>query len=946
MNDVERRKKINGFISFWSTKENLDKANEEEKDNKDGIGERKFYQTFWNMLLQDVFEVRPYGFIEYEKEVKVDGNIKFIDGYIKETKVLIEQKGSNVDLDKEGHQSGGIKLTPAQQARRYAQNLSHDENPRWMLVSNFKEIRIFDLNRTDNYFETIKLTELDKEWYRLKFLVNVKSEEIKREEEVSIEAGRLVGKLYDALIKQYKNIDDPHSQKSLNILCVRIVFCLYAEDAGLFGQKQEFFEYLKSFNDENFREGLINLFKILNQKENERDPYIKDSLAAFPYVNGGLFADLDVEIPTFNHEIINIILNQMSADFDWSKISPTIFGAIFESTLNPETRRAGGMHYTSIENIHKVIDPLFLNSLKEEFNSIKEIKQKPNRNEKLKEFQVKIANLKFLDPAAGSGNFLTETYICLRRVENEIIKLLHTNESKGARIVTENDDFIKVSIGQFYGIEINDFAVTVANTALWIAEYQALKETEDILNMHIDFLPLKNYNHIIEGNALTLDWHEVTNNDNINYIMGNPPFVGGMLMSIDQKNEIESLFKGLKGVGEIDYVCCWYKKACDFIKLHNSKIAFVSTNSICQGQSVIIFWKYLFENYDIEINFAYRSFIWNSESSEKAKVHCIIVGLSNSVGVGSTSSKIIFEGDRKKIVSHINPYLIEAEDTFIKVNSNPICNVPPIKFGNMPRGKGFTVTEEEYNILKNNDIIAFNYLKLYIGSDEFINNKKRYCLWLKDGNPTEFRKSKFISERINQIKNERLKSPAAGTRKFAETPTLFAQIAQPDEDYILVPKTSSGNRRYLPIGFMKKDVIASDLVFLIPNGKLYHFAILSSNVHMSWMRAVAGRLKSDYRYSKDIVYNNFPWPNPTNEQKKKIEETAQAILDARAQFPDSSLADLYDENTMPDVLRKAHRENDVAVMKAYGFKTSYKDFSEEDCVAELMKLYKALTTKG
>ena len=1095
MNDVERRKKIKEFVEYWSKKDVLSRADVEEnivgaKTNDAGvkanvagakqnvvgakhrepavgvdtihsrvgakhcelavganacgarkIGERKEYQNFWNMLLLDIFEVRPYGFIEYEKAVIVDGNKKFIDGYISETKVLIEQKGSNIDLDKEEYQSGGIKLTPAQQARRYAQNLAHNENPRWMVVSNFKEIRIFDLNRTDSYFETIKLKDLDTEWYRLKFLVNVKSDDIKKEEQISIEAGKLVGKLYDALIKQYKNIDDIKSQKSLNVLCVRIVFCLYAEDAGLFAGKQMFYEYLKSFNEENFRDGLINLFKVLNQKEEERDKYLKESLLAFPYVNGGLFSDMDVEVPTFNHEIIDLILNKMSEEFNWSEISPTIFGAIFESTLNPDTRRSGGMHYTSIENIHKVIDPLFLNDLKKEFDEIREIKQKKSRDEKLKNFQDKISNIRFLDPAAGSGNFLTETYISLRKIENEIIKLLYANDKnqtegqiKIYESIADKENVIKVSIAQFYGIEINDFAVTVANTALWIAEYQALKATEDILNMQIDFLPLKSYHHIVEGNALTFDWHHVVGANpssvgaksnvvgakqnvvgakhcepetrmgelrepHIDYIMGNPPFVGARLMNETQKNDLNKIFDGWKNIGDLDYVSCWYKKSVDFIENTNTKVALVSTNSICQGDSVAILWKPLFEK-GIEINFAYRTFKWNSESTEKAKVHCIIVGFSNAtgahtvcpydgknvgakhceparvadtrlVGVNFVNPKIIYDGDRTQVVSHINAYLIEADDVFVESRNKPICDVPEIGIGNQLIDDGnYLFTEEEKNEFIKSEPKSEKYFHKIYGAEEYINNKTRYCLYLGECSPAELKSMPKCLERVENVKKFRMSSKRAATLKLADRPAHFGTEKVPKTNYLIIPLVSSEKRRYVPIGFLTPDMFATHATQVIPNATLYHFGILTSNVHMAWMRAVAGRLKSDYRYSKDIVYNNFPWPDvlyesgriistPTNralqvfaptkpykefeEHKKKIEETAKGILDARAKFPDSSLADLYDETTMPDILRKAHRENDKEVLKAYGFKTSHIDFTEEMCVGELMKLYKQLT---
>lgn len=1015
MNDVERRKKIKEFINYWSSKETLKRIDAEEASStgelhephrtgelcEPKIGERKEYQNFWNMLLSDIFEIRPYGFIEYEKSVNVEGNKKFIDGYIKETKVLIEQKGSNVDLDKPERQSGGIFLTPLEQGKRYSEKLPHNENPRWLITSNFKEIRIYDLNRTDNHFELIKLQELEKEWYRLKFLVNTKSDDIKKEQEISLEAGRLVGKLYDALYKQYKNIDDPHSQKSLNILCVRIVFCLYAEDAGLFFNKQMFYEYLKSFSEENFRDGLINLFKVLNQNENERDKYLKDSLMSFPYVNGGLFADTDVEVPTFNHEIIDLILNKMSENFDWSLISPTIFGAIFESTLNPETRRSGGMHYTSIENIHKVIDPLFLNDLKAEFNEIKAIKQKNTRNEKLKNFQNKISSLHFLDPATGSGNFLTETYRALRKIENEIIKLLYIGDKQPKGQIKLFDSFseadkhniIKVSIGQFYGIEINDFAVTVANTALWIAEYQALKETEDILNMQINFLPLKNYNHIIEGNALALDWKETLvsrtgelREPSINYIMGNPPFVGAANLTKIQKNEIMTLFKSNKHAGELDYVCGWYKKTFEFIKETNTKVAFVSTNSISQGEQVAALWKGEIE--DNEINFAYRTFKWDSESSEKAKVHCVIIGFSSVKSnlsvranyaspftqANSISLKVIYDDTKPQIVSHINPYLIEGEDVLVGSRSKPICDVIPISKGCQPTdGGNLIIEEEDYNDFVKKEPKAKKYIKKLVGAKEYINNLNRYCLWLVDATPPEIKSMPLVLERIKKCKEMRLNSSDKTTHKLAERPHLFRETYNP-KTYVIIPSTSSENRKYVPIGFLDENTISTNANLIIPEAPIYYFGILTSNVHMAWMRAVAGRLKSDYRYSKDIVYNNFPWPDvlyegshsspirqssPSSpiqsglaklrshkefeEHKKKIEETAKAILDIRAKFPDSSLADLYDDTTMPDTLRKAHRENDKAVMNAYGFKISYTEFSENDCVTKLMKLYKKLT---
>ena len=661
-----------------------------------------------------------------------------------------------------------------------------------------------------------------------------------------------------------------------------------------------------------------------------------EDLAAFPYVNGGLFADENIVVPRFTEEIIDLLLSKASEDFDWSEISPTIFGAVFESTLNPETRRSGGMHYTSIENIHKVIDPLFFDALSAELDAIAAIAVKKTRDSKLADFQKKLASLYFLDPACGSGNFLTETYLSLRRLENKAVALRLGDQI----ILGDSADFnpIQVSIGQFYGIEINDFAVTVAKTALWIAESQMMKETEEIVHMRLDFLPLTSYANIVEGNALRIDWEEVVDRDKLSYIMGNPPFIGGMMMTKEQKADIVALLGDVKGVGELDYVVGWYKKAMDYMKGTSVSAAFVSTNSICQGQQAVTMWKPILEN-GIKIIFAHRTFIWDSEAKVKAHVHCVIVGFSY-VKKGEC---VIYDYQKRLKANNINSYLMDAPNVFVESHSKPLANVPPMRFGSMPRdGGGFILTDEEKEELIKNEPLAEKWVHPYIGAYEFINNKTRWCLWLVDANPAELKKCPTVMKRVQQIQEFRANSVAAGTRKFAATLTLFCQIAQPNSEYIVVPKVSSERRRYVPMGFLPKDVIASDLVFLIPNATLYNFGILTSNVHMAWMRAVCGRLKSDYRYAKDIVYNNFPWPTPTAEQKVRIEQTAQAILDARTKYPGCSLADLYDEATMPPELRKAHQQNDKAVMQAYGFWGKLN--TETECVAELMKMYQLLTT--
>ena len=742
-----------------------------------------------------------------------------------------------------------------------------------------------------------------------------------------------------ASLEKYKDPTDPETLKSLNALCVRLVFCLYAEDAGIFGARGMFHDYLKR-HVADARRALIDLFKVLDTKEEERDPYMDEDLAAFPYVNGGLFAEESVVIPRLDESIVDLILHKASEDFDWSEISPTIFGAVFESTLNPETRRAGGMHYTSIENIHKVIDPLFLDGLKREFSEIAAIGEIKARNRKFRAFQAKLAGLKFLDPACGSGNFLTETYLSLRRLENDILRQLTDQVMFGG---VQKEDLIQVSIGQFYGIEINDFAVTVARTALWIAESQMMKETEDVVHMSLDFLPLRSYANITEGNALRLDWESVVPKHQLSYIMGNPPFVGYSLQSKEQKKDILSIYVNEKGkpyktAGKIDYVAGWYFKASQLIQGTNIRIAFVSTNSITQGEQVAGVWKPLYDRFGIHIDFAYRTFRWDSEANLKAHVHCVIVGFSVAP---NNAEKRIYSEEHFQMAENINAYLMDAPTVFIESRSKSLCEVPEMLYGNKPTDGGFLfLTNDEYQDVQKREPEILKYIRRVYGASEFINNKPRFCIWLVGVSPAEVRKSKFIMERVESVRKFRLASTKAATRKSAEMPTLFQEVRHPNSDYIIVPRHSSETRKYIPLGFVSPEIIVNDAVQIIPNATTYHFGVLTSNVHMAWMRAVCGRIKSDYRYSKDIVYNNFPWPTPTEEQKTKIEQTAQGILDARALYTDCSLADLYDEVTMPVELRRAHQANDKAVMAAYGFPV--RTTTEASCVAELMRMYQRL----
>ena len=963
---------------------------------KDKGDEKQDSQKFWIGVLRNVCGcVAPEKVIDFEKRVKI-GATKFIDGYIAETKTIIEQKGIKIDLDAKEKQSDGEELTPFEQAKRYNDNLPFSERARWIVVSNFKEIRIYDMDSQEavsqNSYQKILLKDLEKEYYRLQFLVDEKNENIRKEEEISIQAGKLANKLYDAFYKEYipgENAKEYITKanpiglsadqlSSINILCVRIVFCLYAEDAGLFETRTAFEDYIKSFNLPNIRDGLIKLFIALDTTEDKRDKY--DTLTKhFPYVDGGLFQDKSIEIPNFTQEIVDVIVNDCAL-FNWAEISPTIFGAVFESTLNPETRAEGGMHYTSIQNIHKVIDPLFMNSLREEFEEIigsnhtmansadipvhryGNLSQKA-RNNALWELQKKIGALKFLDPACGSGNFLTETYLSLRRLENECIKLRLGKQQSALDIL--GDDFdIQVKIENFYGIEINDFAVTVAKTAMWIAECQMAEKTSEILGRELDFLPLKTAATIVEGNALRLNWKTLTPIDenavteglfagfmseldgseiDYNYIMGNPPFIGARIMKHDgeRKKDIQEIFGKIKNVQDLDYVCGWYRKAAELIQDTKREVAFVSTNSITQGSQVPILWNVLFNDFNLKINFAHQTFRWENETLDKehmAAVHCVVVGFSTF----DRAEKSLYLSDGNvKNVKNISPYLTDSSNIYVEAQKEALCDVPKMNMGNMARdGENFSLTEQEKDeILKKYPKLS-KWIRPLIGAEEFIKGKKRFCFWLNGITPKEVKENKFLYERVEAVRNFRLSSDAKTTQGYAKNPYIWAQIVQPDTDFIVIPVVSSERRRYIPIGFLTPDNIPTTQVQIIPNATIYHFGILTSNVHMAWMRAVCGRLEMRYRYSKEIVYNTFPWCNPTDKQKSKIEKTAQAILDARAKYPDSSLAELYDETLMPVELRKAHRANDAAVMAAYGFDTK---MTETEIVGELFKMYEELT---
>ena len=919
MNDLEIKKQAKAFAEYWANK---------------GY-EKGESQKFWLDLLEHVLGVsNARDYITFEDQVKLD-HTSFIDGFIPATHILIEQKGRDKDLRKAIKQSDGTLLTPFQQAKRYSAELPYSQRPRWIITCNFQEFLIYDMEKPNGEPESILLKNLAKEYYRLQFIVNSENENIKKEMEISIKAGEIVGVLYDALLKQY-NEKDEEELKSLNELCVRLVFCLYAEDSGLFGEKLAFHNYLQSFQIKDTRRALIDLFKVLDTKLEDRDKYLDEELACFPYVNGGLFANENIIIPHMTQEIIDIILHKASEDFDWSEISPTIFGAVFESTLNPETRRSGGMHYTSIENIHKVIDPLFLDDLKEELERIKEVKVEKLRKQQLEAYREKLSKLTFLDPACGSGNFLTETYISLRRLENEAL----IAQTRGQTML-DLGDVIKVSIGQFYGIEINDFAVTVAKTALWISESQMMKETEMIVNRQLEFFPLKSYANIVEGNALRIDWNEVVPKEELSYIMGNPPFIGMKEQTEENKKDMK-LVINIDKFKQLDYVACWYFKSAQYIKDTNIEVAFVSSNSITQGEQALTMWEPLFKEEKIYINFAYRTFIWNSEAKDKAAVHCVIIGFAKF----PRNEKLIFEGEKLLKCSNINQYLTPSENIFIQKSGKPICNVQEMTKGAQLIDNGNFVVggEKEYiEVVKKYPNIA-KYIKKYYNARDLINDgDTKYVLYLEQCSPKEIRDNSYLSSKVNAVYEFRANNESPSTNILKDTPSRYFQPQVPFNESVVVPVVSSENRRYIPMCFMPKDVVYTNALFFVDNATIYTFGILTSNVHMAWMRTLCGRLKSDYRYSNTIVYNTFPWPTPTKEQQANIEKTAKMILNARNLYPDCSLADLYDEITMPPELRKAHQLNDKAVMEAYGFWGKIK--TESECVAELMKMYQKLTDK-
>ncbi|MGE9910042.1 DNA methyltransferase [Limosilactobacillus reuteri] len=924
-----RKQEAKEFVKTWSAKEGREDA------------ER---QSFWNDLLQRVYGINDYyNYITYEKDVSVKADGKYttrrIDGYIPSTKVMIEMKGKKVkDLSKPLLQSGGDELTPFEQARRYSNFMKNNEKPNWIIVSNFDEIDIHNMN--DNHPEqptVIKLKDLPNKVKSLDFLVNAHQQQLINERQLSVDAGNLVAKIYDSLATAYskgRNVDvnDPKIQRSLNMLIVRLVFLFYADDTGILGETNMFQHLLEGQKPEDIRQVLTELFKVLDQPEDKRDPYLANQYNQFAYVNGGMFSDENIIIPQFTPELKDLIIKEAGQGFDWSGISPTIFGAVFESTLNPETRRSGGMHYTSIENIHKVIDPLFLNDLRAEFDHIQNMGNRNQRIAAARDFQERIGKLKFFDPSCGSGNFLTETYLSLRKMENQLLQIIYGNEP-----ILATEDVVKVKIQNFYGIEINDFAVSVARTAMWIAENQMLEQTKDTVYYNKDFLPLDSNDSIYEGNALRMDWTKIVKPYELNYIMGNPPFVGHQWRTESQSEDMDNVFKDLKKHGKLDYVATWYAKAAQFTIDTTVTTAFVSTNSLCQGEPVSILWKYLTDKYNVEIQFAYRTFVWTNEAKNEAKVHCVIVGFTTS---HINSKKTIYDDSQTLSVNHINGYLIGASDIYIKSRGSGIYTDYRITKGSQPTDGGNLILSENEarNFIKQYPALK-SIIRPFIGSAEFLKNKKRYCLWLYHVSPEKYVKNKFIKDRLEKVKEMRLSSKTKSVKEMAKEPTIFTQIRQPNTDYLVIPRVSSGKRLYLPIGYETSNVIASDALLVLPNADKVIFSLLNSSVHNIWMQTICGRLKSDYRYSS-AIFSNLPRPKLTDVEKKNMIKAGEQILEARNLYPDSSLASLYSPVGMPPELLKAHIKNDKVVLSAYGLSANS---TNHDIVQHLFEMYEELT---
>ena len=896
--------------------------------------ERGESQAFWLSLLRDVFGVKhPEDFIVFENPVHL-GHTSFMDGLITETNVVIEQKKAGKNLRRPERQSDGSSLTPFEQAKRYSDSLEYTRRARWIVTCNFHTFLVYDMEKPGREPEEIKLANLEQEYWRLSFLVDREGVHLHKEVALSLEAGRLIGKIHAALRCRYCDPETPSAQRGLNMLCVRLVFCLFAEHAGLFGRHTSFGDYLARFPADAIRNALKELFEVLDTPYDKRDPYLSDTLKAFPYVNGGLFHERNVEIPTFTEELKTLLVHDASETFDWSQISPTIFGAVFDSTLAPRERHAAAMYYTSVENIRKIIGPLFLERLTQRLDNILDANNRQRIPHLLREYLELLGSLSFLDPASGSGNFLTETYLALRRLENRAL----------AALIHETGQFdgnnpIHVHLCNFYGIENDPFACSVARAALWIAECQMAEETEGLLHTEIDCFPIQSSANIVQANALHIDWNELVPARKNPFVFGNPPFVGARRRTAAQTNDlVDRVFHGVRNAGNLDYVAAWYRRAVEYMKGTDAHAAFVSTNSITQGEQPGILFDLLFSE-GMTIDFAWRSFKWNSESLGSTAVTCVIIGFH--VGQPRETRTLFDEFGHRHTVKNINAYLVDGPNITLKNRNHPLADVPETGIGNKPIDDGnYLFSKEEKDNFLLAEPHAAKFFRRWIGGDELIYNYSRYFLWLGDATPSEIHSMPEVRKRVERVRAYRLASKSAGTRRIADQPTRMHVTNMPSGQYRVIPEVSLESRQYIPMAFFDEQTLCSNLVKLMPGATLYHFGVLTSSVHMAWTRAVCGRREMRYRYSSKIVFNNFPWPAPTKRQEAQIEQTAQQILDVRQRYPDSPFSALYDPVSMPIDLRKAHQENDKAVLNAYGLPH---DISERKILEILLSLYAQLT---
>ena len=909
------------FASRWANKGN---------ENQDT-------QRFWIDFYQNVLGVEDaVSRLEFEKPVSTDASTHegYIDVFIPSAKTLVEQKSLGIDLAKEETRQGR-KVTPAKQGNAYAQGMPLSQQPRYIIACNFAEFWVFDRERDSLCREPLfklPLAELPKNLAAIQFLKGGAEAPATISRAVSVEAGKIMSKLHDQVAEAFDDPDTPENHHALSVLMTRLMFLMFCEDSGLVAPNA-FRDYVAHFSAGDLRRGLKDLFVWLDTKDEERDKYAEPWLKKLPYMNGGLFRE-KTEIPPLSENFRHTLIVEGCQEFDWSGVSPTVFGSIFEGALSHDHRRANGQHFTNPENIHKVIDPLFLDGLKAEFD---EACAKPvaggARTRALKDLHKKIGSISILDPAAGSGNFLTESYLCLRQLENRILFELQ-GEQASFSFEDSGDRDVLVSLKNFHGIELEDFACCVARTALWIAEKQADADTAKVTQRIYQELPLTDYEGIVNANALRIDWNDVVPAEEVDYVLGNPPFIGNARLEDSQKEDRANVFG--RSAGSLDYVACWHKTASEYMAGHHTRCAFVSTNSICQGQQVEPLWKPLFEN-GVHIDFAYPTFEWDSQASDEAHVHVIIVGFSRE----HIKEKVLFDREgTPKVVDNINGYLAPIKDMFVSRRSRPLCDVLPMVRGCQPTDDGnLLLTQEERDELLCREPDAAPYIKPFSMGAEYINGIPRYCIWLDGVDPAALTKLPLVRTRVQAVREFRFTSKKAATQKKAATPWLFDEVRLPKgKSYIAVPKVSSGRRKYVPMGFVTNGMIPGDKLFFISNGGLYEFGVLESQFQNAWMRRVAGRLKSDYSYSNTIVYNNFVWPVETDEHRAKIEKCAQAVLDARNSHPDASLADMYNpdnEFLFADLMR-AHDQLDAAVESAYGVDF---DGDEDKIVAHLFNLY-------